>query len=102
MNKPGIFLIIFIIFIPLALTLSEGYNSRMNRFGGLVEDLKYTGKSKYGYVFIVYTDINRIYTFYSKDLPYFSLGDSLIEYWFEYKLKGIGKKDEPFFYPTAE
>jgi len=99
MNKPGIFLILL---IPLVFALSEGYNSRVTRYGGLVDDMKYIGRNKHGYMFILYTDRNRIYTFYSKDLPYFSIDDSVMEYWFDYRLKGIGKKDKPFFYSTAE
>jgi hypothetical protein len=89
---------LFFILIPLVMLFSQGYNNLQVRFAGLVEDVKYVGTKDGSYLFIIYTDKSQLYTISSNRTPYFDLKDSVMEYWIEFKLTGVGKRDRKFFY----
>jgi hypothetical protein len=84
------------------LTITYAYDSILTRYAGVVEDIKYVRESKTGYLFVVCTDNDRIYQILSNGLPYFGVGDTVMEYWFDYKMKGIGKKNKLYYYTVVK
>jgi len=90
--------LLFFILIPLVMVFSQGYNNIQIRYAGLVEDIKYVGNQDGSYLFLIITDKNQVYTISSNRTPYFDLKDSVMEYWIEFKLSGLGKRDRKFFY----
>jgi thioredoxin-related protein len=96
MNK---LVLLVLVLIPLMVS-SQGYDRIQTRNAGVVEDMKYIGKGKNTYMFLVYTSNSRMYTISSNHIPYFDLKDSVVEYWIEYRLKGLGKKSRTFYYPV--
>jgi hypothetical protein len=97
MTKLATFILIFFMS-----GLSQGYNNVQIRYAGLVDDIKYVGTKNSTYLFIIYTDNNQVYTISSNCVPYFELRDSVMEYWIEYKLTGVGKKDRLSFYSIVK
>jgi hypothetical protein len=94
--------LLFTILLIIPLSLAQGYNEIQTRNAGIVDDLKYLGQYSGGFLFIVYTDNGRMYTIKSNQIPYFELKDSIIEYWVQCKLTGLGKRDKIFYYPIVK
>lgn len=91
-----------VVFFLISFTFAQEYMESVSRYGGLLEDLKFTGQNNKSYFFIAYTDKGRIYTITSNHVPYFGIGDSVIEYWNQYKLSGIGKRGRVFYYQVVK
>lgn len=92
---------VLVIFFIISLISAQGYMENITRYGGQLTDLKFIGQNDNGYLFIVYTDDGRMYTILSNHVPYFNLKDSVIEYWANYKLAGVGKRDRVFYYQVV-
>jgi len=87
--------------VTLSLPLTQGYSNLQIRFVGLVEDIKYVGQSDKGLFYVLLTDKDNLYTINGHTPTYFSVRDSVFEYWLEYQLSGVGKKDRTYFYPLV-
>lgn len=89
---------LFLIFVLIVSVYTQQQNIQ-SRYAGKVHDIKYFANDKYGnLVFWITTDNARDYYFSSSGLPYIEVGDSLIEYWIEFQLRGIGNCNSKFFY----
>jgi len=93
----------FLLLIFAFIIFSYSAQNIQSRHVGKVEDIKYVGQDKYdNFVFWLNTDQGRCYVFSSTELPYFEIGDSLMTYWIDYRLKGIGNSKQSYYYEILQ
>ena len=88
--------------ILVLIAIVYAYDNVQTRYAGVADDIKYVGKHNNEYLFIVCTDEDRIYQILCGDIPYFGIGDTLIEYWFDFNFKGIGMKNSIYYYTVVK
>lgn len=90
-------------FILILIESLFSYTDIQSRKSGVIQDIKYVGKySNRLYKFAVRTDKCYWCFFRSNNLPYFNIGDTLIQYWIDYQLKGLGTNKIKFYYSVTD
>jgi len=88
----------FVVLICISL---HSFQSFQSRYVGVVKDIKYVAKGNDGkYIFWTRTDSGREFFFKASEVPYFSIGDSLLEYWVDLQSAGVGTNKSVYYYPN--